>query len=272
MEKLSQATFLTTHPPSGEVEIVDFEKAHGNGNKSINFPHIEMFCKQCNGMRFYEVSGSADWIGTSRYFQLFTQYTCRNCKIIFKNFALRYYYYTEKGFWVGAKYGEQPPFGPHTPSRVISLIGPDRDEFLQGRRCENQGLGVAAFVYYRRVVERQKNRLLEQIAEVATQLGGNEELVGEIERAKAETQFTKAIESIRHALPQSLFINGQNPLTLLYNALSQGVHNLTDEQCLSLAHSVRVVLFEFTEKVSAAIKNEDEINNAIKLLQNPGAA
>lgn len=272
MDKLSQANFLTTHPPSGEVEIVDFEKTFGNGNKAINFPHIEMFCQNCNGMRFYEATGSTNWIGASKHFELFAHYTCRNCKMMFKTFALRYHHDSNKSAWVGAKYGERPPFGPHTPSRVISLIGPDRDEFLQGRRCENQGLGVAAFVYYRRVVERQKNRLLERIANVAAQLGGNDELVAEIERAKAETQFTKAIESIRHALPQSLLINGQNPLTLLYNALSQGVHNLTDEQCLSLAHSVRVVLVEFSDKLSEAIKNEDEINNAIKLLQNPGAA
>ena len=42
----------------------------------------------------------------------------------------------------------------------MKLVGPDRDDFLKGRRCENQGLGVGAFIYYRRVVENQKNRIL----------------------------------------------------------------------------------------------------------------
>jgi len=46
---------------------------------------------------------------------------------------------------------------------VITLIGPDREIFLRGRRAENQGLGIGAFAYYRRVVENQKGRIITQI-------------------------------------------------------------------------------------------------------------
>ena len=49
---------------------------------------------------------------------------------------------------VGAlKFGEFPAFGPPVPPRVLSLIGPDKDLFLKGRRSEIQGLGVGAFAY-----------------------------------------------------------------------------------------------------------------------------
>ena len=42
------------------------------------------------------------------------------------------------------KYGENPAFGPHTPSKVLKMLGPDIDYFLKGRLAENQGMGVAS--------------------------------------------------------------------------------------------------------------------------------
>jgi hypothetical protein len=36
-----------------------------------------------------------------------------------------------------------------------------------GRRAENQGMGIGAFAYYRRVVENQKNRIIAEIKRVA---------------------------------------------------------------------------------------------------------
>jgi len=272
MEEMKHAAFLAAQPPSSEARISDLTKTDGRGIRVISRPDVELYCKNCQGNRYFASADNDIYVGENKVIERFLTYFCRNCRMAFKTFAVSYSQDEESKQWRAVKYGEQPPFGPHTPSRTISLIGPDRDEFLQGRRCESQGLGVAAFVYYRRVVERQKNRLLDQISNVASHVGGNEELVAEIEKAKSETQFTKAVESIKHAIPQSLLINGQNPLTLLYNALSQGVHNLSDRQCLALAHSVRVVLVEFSEKVAAAIKNEDELNNAIKMLQKPGGA
>ena len=39
---------------------------------------------------------------------------------------------------------------------------------MKGRRCGNLGLGIGAFVYYRRVVENQKSRILDEIIKVIT--------------------------------------------------------------------------------------------------------
>jgi len=108
--------------------------------------------------------------------------------------------------------GETLPFGPPTPARVITLIGPDRELFLKGRRAENHGLGIGAFSYYRRVVENQKGRIIEQIAKVAEKLEASPEMLEEFRAAAAETQFNKAIEQIRHGILQALLINGHNPV------------------------------------------------------------
>jgi hypothetical protein len=139
------------------------------------------------------------------------------------------------------KLGEFSSFGPPIPSRVITLIGPDRELFIRGRRAENQGLGIGAFAYYRRVVENQKGRLIIEIAKVAKRLGAAEEELARFKAAARESQFRRAIDDIKSSIPKVLMINGHNPLTLLHSALSEGLHAGADEECLELATSIRVV-------------------------------
>ncbi len=167
------------------------------------------------------------------------------------------------------KFGENPVFGPPIPARLLKLIGPDRDTFLKGRRCENQGLGVGAFVYYRRVVEQQKIRIFKEIVKVSEKIGAPKEKLTILNAAMVEGQFTKALDMAKDAMPESLLINGHSPLKLLYKALSEGIHNLTDEQCLGLASSVRVVLGELSDRLAQALKDEAEITNALARLLTP---
>ncbi len=170
---------------------------------------------------------------------------------------------------VAHKLGEDPPFGPPTPPRVITLIGPDRELFIRGRRAEIQGLGIGAFAYYRRVVENQKGRLIAEIAKVAKRLGATPEVLKRFEDAAKETQFSRAIDAIKSAFPPVLLIDGQNPLSLLHSSLSEQLHAGTDEECLELATSIRIVLTELAERISLALKDEAELKQAISKLSQP---
>ncbi len=193
-------------------------------------------------------------------------YTCRNCQKTRKHYSLWITLANDGKNGRILKFGEWPEFGPPTASRVIKLIGPDRELFLKGRRSEHQGLGIGAFGYYRRVVENQKNRILEEVAKVSEKLGASPELLAELRAAQAETQFSKAIDSIKHGIPQVLLINGHNPLTLLHAALSEGLHSQSDEDCLSLATSIRVVLSELADRLGQALKDEAELAHAVSRL------
>src|SRR5439155_11971413 len=87
----------------------------------------------------------------------FLRYGCRDCRnhtVVFA-LAVKLQEMASSGDWPGEalKLGQWPPFGPSVAPRVISLIGPDRELFLKGRRAESQGMGIGAFGYYRRVVE-----------------------------------------------------------------------------------------------------------------------
>jgi len=161
------------------------------------------------------------------------------------------------------KVGQQPRHGKRAPSKALKLIGKERDLFFKGSLNENQGMGIGAFSYYRRVIDSQKDKIFDEIIKVLTLTTGNETLIQELTDAKAETQFTKAIDKINTALPDGLKISGHNPLTLLYKALSEGLHSHTDEECLELAQDIKVVLFEFSERLDLALRESKELTGAI---------
>lgn len=276
-EAVPLAQFLEGYPPGQTVEVVDLfiKKQHTTGGHSwhLNTPQLSMHCTEpsCNGPRFFRYMDGDVSVGyQDTEVQRFITYVCSNFRHTRKFFSLRATRRTNNEVDGQCyKFGELPVYGPPTPARLIRLFGDERETFLKGRQCENHGLGIGAFVYYRRVVENQKNHILDEIIRVSEKIGAPSTTINALQIAKNETQFSKAIVSIRDAIPQSLLINGHNPLTLLHRALSAGLHDRTDEDCLKLAHDVRVVLIELAERLGQALKDEAELTNAINRLSNP---
>jgi len=268
------SNFLESTPPNQLIHISDLaiieHFRHGGIGKSISTPEIQLHCEHenCNGTRFFRcVSDSSDSLTSNGYQYFYLTYQCSNCQQTTKTYSLGAKTDSgnnEKGECY--KFGELPTYGPPTSSKLMKLIGPDRDEFLKGRRCENQGLGVGAFIYYRRVVENQKNRIFGEIIKVSEKIGSSKANVDILKKAIDETQFTKALEMAKGAIPESLLINGHSPIKLLHSALSEGVHALSDEECLEFAGSVRVVLGELSERLSQALKDEAELTRALSTL------
>ena len=195
-------------------------------------------------------------------------YRCRHCKANAKWFALALHLGQDKTTTLAIKIGEYPPFGPPTPSRVISLIGPDKELFLKGRRAENQGLGIGAFAYYRRVVESQWSRIVLEVRRVAERLDADRDTLDNLEKVAKHTQFGRAVDDFKPALPSVLLIaGGQNPLTLLHSALSEAIHARSDAECLELAQDVRVVLTELADRITQALKDDAELEGAVNRLR-----
>ena len=269
-KEITFAKFLESSPPSCSVDVLDlamFDRQFQNTLK-LSTPDIELFCEneRCTGIRIFR-SNDHKSVSHSSITMLFIDYTCSNCSETQKKYALAVTANSaNQKSGKAYKFGELPAFGPRTPSRLISLIGPEREVFLKGRQCESQGLGIGAFAYYRRIVENQKNRMLDEIIKVAEKLSAGHETLTLLKKAKEEQRFSDAIEPIKSALPQALLLNGQNPLTLLHRALSEGLHAKEDEHCLQLAQDIRIVLAALAENIAQALKDEEELNLAINRL------
>jgi hypothetical protein len=197
-------------------------------------------------------------------FSVCARFRCRNCAKTVKVYSLLVAY--AQHVCTIYKMGELPEFGPPTPPKVISLIRDEREYYTKGRRSENQGLGIAAFAYYRRVVENQKDRVFAEVIRASKKVGAPEAMIAELEGARKETQFHKAIESIKLGVPQALLIDGHNPLMLLHNALSEGLHAQTDDECLELATSIRIVLTELVERMASVLADHAELKTAVSRL------
>jgi hypothetical protein len=269
--ELTFKQFLESTPPDAHIYVTDLIMSEQA--PYLATPDILVHCghENCGGPRIFRskstLSAPTNWNFS------FLQYVCRNCESRLVRFSIGYCVSRKKsdgkfGPSEFFKLGQHPPFGPHTPSRLISLIGPDREIFLQGRRAENKGLGIGAFAYYRRVVENQKNRIIAEIAKVAKTLGSTPEVDKHFAAAINETRFSDSVAMIKDFMPQSLLISGQNPLTLLHSALSKGLHNpeMTDARCLQLAQSIRTVLAELAERAAEATKSTKEIESALSVL------
>ena len=265
------AEFLESIPP-GQVKLVsdciEQKDTSGNAHYEISIPPIQLYCpsETCNGLRFFRFVDGNRILGADKKLSTFAKYICSNCRRTTKMFSL--YIDTEVNGRANCyKFGELPAFGPSVPPGLVRLFGKERETFLNGRRCETQALGIGAFVYYRRVVENQKNQILDEIIRLSeiletTPAASIEKLKG----ARNEAQFVKAMDLVKDALPQSLLISGRNPLTLLQSALSRELHTETDESCLDLAKAVRIVLVELADRLGQALKDEAELTAAVNRL------
>jgi hypothetical protein len=136
-----------------------------------------------------------------------------------------------------------------------------------------RGLGIGAFAYYRRFVESHKDKIIAEIRKVAVAQGAKQDVLDTLDRAAKMNSFDSAVKTVQDAIPDSLrHSGGHNPLTLLHAALSAGLHNEDDEQCLELAKDVRLLLTDLAGRTTQALKNDSELGQAVnRLLQNASA-
>jgi len=262
---VSEVVYITNKSWMSEKEIM-----------AVNTPPLELYCDsdKCSGIRLFEhnlfpmhyeyceIEG-----GDTTYDHVYIEYLCQNCKENIKSFAIMFIkIHEDKQTADIIKMAEYPFYGPNIPSRLISLIGPDRELFLKGLKCESQNLGIAAFSYYRRVIENQRDRIIDNIINALSKSGNNEDASVALKGLKKQRQFSSSIDELKLYLPSSLLIEGHNPLSLLHRSLSIGIHELSDEECLVYAHSIRVVLSELANKLKVILSNKNALKNAINTL------
>jgi hypothetical protein len=231
-------------------------------------PSLDLFCKNCGHLKNASAASALPAHTQDGRTEIFheIQYICHECKKLCKE-----YYVTilnpnlNSLHRICFKKGEWPLYRPAAPSKLVTLLGKDRDALLKGVQAESMGLGVGAFAYYRQIVEAQKNRILGEILKVA-ELEKNDAVATAVRAAMMETQFTKAAERIKEAFPESLKISSHNPMTLLHDALSDGLHAKTDADCLELASDIRIVLTEFATRVSEVLKDDAKLKEAVNRL------
>ena len=136
--------------------------------------------------------------------------------------------------------------------------------YIKGRTCETQGYGIGAFEYYRIIIELKIDEVLEKIKEFfpKEKIKEYEEI---LEKVKKEKNAEKKIEIVKEVITDEIIQN--NPLKTLYDILSKGIHQLSDEECLECAISTRELLIGLIKEIENKKGNEERLVNAQKTLE-----
>jgi hypothetical protein len=122
----------------------------------------------------------------------------------------------------------------HTLSE--SLGATDLKLFKNVLRMRNLNLGLQAVAYMRRVVENRMNDMLEILCEAAAAHNDvTPELQSAFDAIKAEKRFAAKVDFAGKLLPSSLRPAGKpNPLAVLHELASDGIHAKSDEECVQI--------------------------------------
>lgn len=214
-------------------------------------PSLQLYCAACKGERtWYEDIRQRLRIGprpdSSDYdvrepgqdiagCHVGLRFLCAGCNKAGVQFILRFANETKTGVM---KVGQSPPWSIDIPPDVRAALGGREEIYKRGSICESQGYGIGAFAYYRRIVEDMIDDLLRDI--------GN--LLEPADRTKYQAALNEVgetivaaekIEVVKDLLPASLRPGGVNPLQLLHDALSVGIHELDEDECLTFAEAIR---------------------------------
>lgn len=264
---ISFAEFLESYPQHTIQDVSEYSEEVRSSYKRIA-PTIRLFCSKCKGMRNFDGKWIHEgWIEKNEPVEDFLTYRCRDCQEITKTFCT---ISQPTGNFCGkiVKIGEIPEQHLDLPDNLENLLGKNYQLFLKGLACEKRGLGIGAFTYYRRVVESQKNHLFSEILRVAEKLNTPATGREKLKEAITINEFSRAIEIVKKAIPESLLIDSHNPMKLLYKALSTGLHEEDDDSCLKIAHTIRLVLSDLSLKIDTALKDQTAIKSAISKLLN----
>jgi len=189
-------------------------------------------------------------------------YICASCEDYYRFFALK----MGKGLKTIEKVGQYPPWDINIKKNLRKILGEYSIYYKKGLICESEASGIGANIYYRRIVEGIIGELLEDLKEflVGEEREKYEKVLYETKRIRTAQDKIKLVKNL---IPPILMIGSQNPLTVLYDILSGGIHGKTDEECLAEAGLIRTSLVFLVNSILNRRRDQQEYTESMKILE-----
>jgi hypothetical protein len=169
--------------------------------------------------------------------------------------------------WV-RKVGQAPPWSIDIPSELEKELGDDAKLYKKALALMSQSYGMGACAYLRRMIENQINPILKIIYEIEKINGVSEENLQKITDAINSKNFTPKIEMAYALLPPSIIVDGENPVKLIHDQLSIGIHSLDEDQAMEVAMKIKsafeYVVIELNRQQKSKKKFIEEIRSIPK--------
>lgn len=264
---ISMREFLEEKPPGSREFVNDWVLERQYSTELKLADPIVLKCPLCDSQQnFSPVNSPTVGDRGKNTTDCFVIYKCRNCEKFHKRYAITLRPKGKELPILVYKHGEDPAFGIGIPSELRQLLAADKLLLEKALQCEAASLGIGAFVYYRRILESMKGRLFDKVIEVAQKIDAGDEALTWLKAAKQDRQFTKSLDEIRSTGLHAIYIDGHNPLTLLFDEVSDGVHSGTDEENLMSAQRIRIVLGHLAGRLQALMLEQSEVKSAMAAL------
>lgn len=126
--------------------------------------------------------------------------------------------------------------------------------YRQALTCRHSNFGIAAVAYLRRIVENRTNYLVDVIAEQVAASEPDSPLLARVEEVKRDRRFSEKIEFAAAMLPASVRRGGQNPVAILHDLTSEGLHAKSDEECIDMFDRCQLAF----EHVITSLKSDSD--------------
>lgn len=161
------------------------------------------------------------------------------------------------------KYGELPRKKLDRDPLLQKFFSHDSDNYEKSVVCLANGYGIAAFAYMRRIIENNIASLLDMIKEEIEATDSNSLQLSKLAELKKESPMSDKIKIANSALPEYLIPSGLNPLGRLYQVLSEGVHNYSDESCLERAAAIQACIKYLISELASRKKNRESFKGLV---------
>lgn len=233
---------------------------------SLRINEIDSYCDACQQSRpFQDLRSYGGGAGTAfkalasgtSYFE----FTCVSCRKQKHEFLVEQIV-TESEIKM-QKYGELPRKKLDRDKALQKFFSDDSENYEKAIVCLSHGFGVAAFAYMRRIIENNIEKLLEMIKDDNNSTDNNSDVLSALEELKKQSPMSDKISIANNALPTYLQPDGLNPLGRLYQILSEGVHSLSDSECLDRANRIQSCLKYLISELGARKANRAKFKSMI---------
>lgn len=217
----------------------EFKKPSVN-RSSLRIDEVDAYCDSCEQDRpFQDLRPSGGGAGMqvhalksgTSYFR----FSCVSCRKSHREYLVEQEL-DDKNIRL-QKYGELPRAQIARNRSLQKFLKDDLNNYEKAVVCLSHEYGIAAFAYFRRIVENNILRLLQLVQDDAISSGGDQPILAAIAELRSDAPMSEKIKIANLALPPYLKPDGLNPLGRLYQVLSEGVHSLPEADCLSKARA-----------------------------------
>jgi len=165
------------------------------------------------------------------------------------------------------KVGQYPAPTVTLPPDFAKALGTHQDLYRKGLVSRNQGYGIGALAYFRRIVEDTMNNMLGLLAEALREHNADPDVVQRVEAANGEKVFEKKAKIAADALPADLQPGGFNPFRSLHEQYSESLHEHTDDACVAIVDRMREDMAIIFKILKTHIDDRRQYKEAARRLQ-----